>query len=51
MFRKAKVTVEEGLTLLQKAGLDSLPGGGAEIFHREYGIKSAQIKLIRMDGF
>jgi len=35
MFRKARVTVEEGLTLLQKAGLDSLPGGGAEIFHRE----------------
>jgi len=35
MFRKAKVTVEEGLMLLQKAGLDSLPGGGAEIFHPE----------------
>src|SRR4026208_1610287 len=32
MFRKAKVSVEEGLRLLQKAGLDSLPGGGAEIF-------------------
>jgi len=35
MFRKAKVTAEEGLKLLQKAGLDSLPGGGAEIFHSE----------------
>jgi aminodeoxyfutalosine synthase len=35
MFRKAKVTTEEGLKLLQKAGLDSLPGGGAEIFHPE----------------
>ncbi|MFI5132321.1 MAG: aminofutalosine synthase MqnE [Chitinophagales bacterium] len=35
MFRKAKVTAEEGLKLLQKAGLDSLPGGGAEIFHPE----------------
>jgi len=35
MFRKAKVTAEEGLKLLQQAGLDSLPGGGAEIFHPE----------------
>lgn len=32
MFRKAKVDVREGLTRLQNAGLDSLPGGGAEIF-------------------
>jgi aminodeoxyfutalosine synthase len=35
MFRKAKVTVQEGLTLLKNAGLDSLPGGGAEIFDAE----------------
>lgn len=35
MFRKAKVSVEEGMRLLQQAGLDSLPGGGAEIFHPE----------------
>src|SRR5579863_1758376 len=33
MFRKAKLTVEEGIQKLHKAGLDSLPGGGAEIFH------------------
>lgn len=32
MFRKAKVSVEDGMKLLNKAGLDSLPGGGAEIF-------------------
>jgi aminodeoxyfutalosine synthase len=32
MFRKAKVSVEEGLRLLREAGLQSLPGGGAEIF-------------------
>ena len=32
MFRKAKLTVEEGMKKLQEAGLDSLPGGGAEIF-------------------
>lgn len=35
MFRKAKVTVEEGMKILHEAGLDSLPGGGAEIFHPE----------------
>lgn len=35
MFRKAKLTVEEGMHVLHKAGLDSMPGGGAEIFHPE----------------
>ena len=35
MFRKAKLTVEEGMQLLRDAGLDSLPGGGAEIFNEE----------------
>jgi aminodeoxyfutalosine synthase len=35
MFRKAKRTVEEGMRYLHEAGLDSLPGGGAEIFHPE----------------
>jgi aminodeoxyfutalosine synthase len=35
MFRKAKMTVEEGINYLHEAGLDSLPGGGAEIFHAE----------------
>ncbi|MEO5944788.1 MAG: aminofutalosine synthase MqnE [Ferruginibacter sp.] len=33
MFRKAKLTVEEGMQQLKNAGLQSLPGGGAEIFH------------------
>lgn len=32
MFRKAKMNEEEGLKYLKAAGLDSLPGGGAEIF-------------------
>jgi aminodeoxyfutalosine synthase len=32
MFRKAKLSREEGMKLLHDAGLDSLPGGGAEIF-------------------
>jgi aminodeoxyfutalosine synthase len=35
MFRKAKVSVEEGMKILIGAGLNSLPGGGAEIFHDE----------------
>jgi aminodeoxyfutalosine synthase len=35
MFRKAKLTVEEGMETLQNAGLQSLPGGGAEIFHED----------------
>ncbi|HNP23539.1 MAG TPA: aminofutalosine synthase MqnE [Panacibacter sp.] len=35
MFRKAKLSVEEGMQMLKNAGLDSIPGGGAEIFHPE----------------
>ncbi len=35
MFRKAKLSAEEGMKILHDAGLDSLPGGGAEIFHPE----------------
>lgn len=35
MFRKAKLTTREGLERMNKAGLQSLPGGGAEIFAQE----------------
>jgi aminodeoxyfutalosine synthase len=35
MFRKAKLSVQEGMQKLKAAGLDSIPGGGAEIFHPE----------------
>lgn len=35
MFRKAKKTAAEGMKYLHEAGLDSLPGGGAEIFAPE----------------
>lgn len=35
MFRKAKLSIEEGMRQLHAAGLQSLPGGGAEIFHPE----------------
>jgi aminodeoxyfutalosine synthase len=33
MLRKAKLSVAEGMKVLHDAGLQSLPGGGAEIFH------------------
>ncbi len=35
MFRKSRITPEEGLRRLKAAGLDSIPGGGAEIFDEE----------------
>lgn len=35
MFRKAKLSIEEGMKTLVDAGLQSLPGGGAEIFAPE----------------
>ncbi|OWY19776.1 aminofutalosine synthase MqnE [Sphingobacteriales bacterium UPWRP_1] len=35
MFKKAKVSYREGLQILRAAGLDSIPGGGAEIFDEE----------------
>ena len=35
MFRKAKLSRLEGMKILHNAGLDSLPGGGAEIFDNE----------------
>ena len=47
MFRKAKVTTEEGLRLMHEAGLDSLPGGGAEIFAPEI---REQISADKVDG-
>lgn len=47
MFRKAKLTVEEGMRQLHDAGLDSLPGGGAEIFHPEV---REQICADKVDG-
>jgi aminodeoxyfutalosine synthase len=47
MFRKAKVSAEDGMALLHEAGLDSLPGGGAEIFHPEI---REQICADKVDG-
>jgi aminodeoxyfutalosine synthase len=47
MFRKAKLSVEEGMKALYEAGLQSLPGGGAEIFHPEV---REQICADKVDG-
>ena len=35
IFKKAKISYEEGMQIMMESGLDSLPGGGAEIFHPE----------------
>lgn len=35
VFKKAKIGYEQGLREMIAAGLDSMPGGGAEIFHPE----------------
>lgn len=45
MFRKAKLTVEEGMRRLNEAGLQSLPGGGAEIFHPDIRAQIAHDKV------
>ena len=45
MFRKAKLSVEEGMKKLHEAGLDSLPGGGAEIFAENIREKIAADKV------
>ena len=47
MFRKAKLSRAEGMKLLHEAGLDSLPGGGAEIFASEI---REQICADKVDG-
>jgi aminodeoxyfutalosine synthase len=35
IFKKGKVSYEEGMKLIKESGMDSMPGGGAEIFHPE----------------
>ncbi len=44
MCKKAKVSYKEGLTILKKAGQDSLPGGGAEIFNEDIRAKICKDK-------
>ncbi len=35
IFKKSKLSYGEGMKIMKDAGLDSMPGGGAEIFHPE----------------
>ena len=35
IFKKARISYEEGMRIMKEAGLDSMPGGGAEIFADE----------------
>ncbi len=44
IFKKAKLSHYEGMKYMQAAGLDSMPGGGAEIFHPEVREKIAHDK-------
>lgn len=47
MIRKAKLSIEDGMKQLRDAGLQSLPGGGAEIFHPDV---RNQICADKVDG-
>lgn len=44
MCKKAKVSYHEGLQILKDHGQDSLPGGGAEIFHPDIRTQIAEDK-------
>lgn len=44
MFKLAKMSVREGLSYLKGCGLDSLPGGGAEIFAEDIRAQICQDK-------
>ena len=44
IFKKAKLSHYDGLKYFKEAGLDSMPGGGAEIFHPEVREKIANDK-------
>jgi aminodeoxyfutalosine synthase len=44
IFKKAKVSYEDGMRQIRDAGVDSLPGGGAEIFHPDVRSKIAADK-------
>lgn len=44
IFKKAKLSHYDGMKFLKEAGLDSMPGGGAEIFHPEIREKIAHDK-------
>ncbi|MEY5069887.1 MAG: aminofutalosine synthase MqnE [Bacteroidota bacterium] len=47
IFKKAKVDYATGMKMMKDAGLDSIPGGGAEIFHPEIRKQIAKDKCTR----
>ena len=44
--RLTKNSIKEVLSTLKNAGLDSLPGGGAELFHPEIPTKIARLTML-----
>ena len=50
LARRAKITVREMLERLRDAGMDSLPGGGAEIFTERCGASSATTRSMATSG-
>ena len=44
IFKKAKLDYASGMKLMKEAGLNSMPGGGAEIFHPEISEQIAKDK-------
>lgn len=44
IFKKAKIDYATGMKLMKDAGLESIPGGGAEIFHPEIRVQIAKDK-------
>lgn len=44
IFKKDKISYAEGMQRMKESGLDSMPGGGAEIFHPEIREKIAKDK-------
>lgn len=44
IFKKAKVDYATGMAMMKESGLDSMPGGGAEIFHPDIRHKIAKDK-------
>ena len=44
IFKKAKIDYATGMKLMKDSGLDSIPGGGAEIFHPDIRVQIAKDK-------
>lgn len=44
MFARSRMSIKDGLIALREMGLDSLPGGGAEIFHPDVRSKICDTK-------